>query len=262
MSSVDSFHTARSNSSNSDGHQAEGNEFPKSGMQKNARFRIVETDRAHETFSAVIPNGVVFPDGTTFPMDLTVEGNLEKKGGRMTVRDERLRVLVDVISGNAGFHITDWRTGTRFILSRNGSTYFLYGVAPCGKKTPVAVIRPGTFGGKASVHHVNNSPSSPNRLQSRNNNNGVSSTDTSANPGRQFPKYAGTAQSSCEEKIGTLFRHRFSFHKLLGLPRVFAVKTKAGFDGVMLVVLRMCYEAICSTTVNQGFGTEFFDTFR
>lgn len=260
MSSVDSFHTARSNSSNSDGDQAGGNEFPKSGMQKNARFRIVETDRAHETFSAVIPNGVVFPDGTTFPMDLTVEGNLEKKGGNLTIRDERLRVLVNVISGNAGFHINDWRTGTHFILSRNGSTYFLYGVSPCGKKTPVAVIRPGSFGGKASVHIMNDSPSPPNRLQSRNNNNGVS--DTSANASRQVPNSAPTSGSSCEKKIGTLFRRRLSFRKLLGLPRVFAVGTKPGFDGVMLVVLRMCYEAICSTTVNQTFGTEFFDTFR
>lgn len=235
-------------------------------MHKKSRFSIVEADRVHDTFLAVIPNGVVFSDGTTFPIDLTVEGNLEKRGGNLTIRDDRLRMLVNIVSGNAGFHITDWRTGTRFILSRNGSTYFLYGMAPCGNKTPVAVIRPNhSFGGKAFVHIVKGRSSPPSGLQTcddddDNNNNGVS--NTCANNSRQLPRSGQKSSSSWEKKIGTLFRHRFSFRKFLRLPRVFAVETKPGYDGVMLIALRMCYEVICSTTVNQAFGTEFFDTFR
>lgn len=115
--------------------------------------------------------------------------------------------VLKLASLNAGFLITDLRSGLEYILSRNGTILFLYEKLERGTKRPIAEVTPSNrrlFRGKKWVVRV------------------VDETT----------------------KISSFGRKKFSLWNLVRRGNAFHVKASPGYDVMMCVALQLCCDAI------------------
>ena len=136
---------------------------------------------------------------------LKIHGDLSVVGGRLVIETKEGTELMTVTSGNGGFKIEDRRDGTHSILSRNGSTFFLYGKVEIGRKVPRARVKPNMVNTRAVVS---------------------SETEDGA-------------------ILGTLQNWQLlSVSRLLFRRRNLYVRANQGADMVLLIALQFCYLAI------------------
>lgn len=136
----------------------------------------------------------------------TTGGHLELQN-TLTIRRSDGEAVITIASMNAGFRMTDCRSGSKYILSRNGSILFLYETFDCGRKMAIAVVRPASRGIFRRGDRV------------------IRVVDT-------------------ETDISSFTRKRFSVWNLMGRGRAFHVKSKPGYDVLMSVAVTLCCDSL------------------